>query len=128
MIRSKKSAPITAPTNEPRPPRKLAPPTMQAAMLVSVNVLPAFGSPIWTCAPRNRPPTADMNEHVTKAPERIRRAGIAKPLGRARIHADGARCETLRESGTTRCPQSSARTVTPMNEIGMNPQLFVRAS
>ena len=50
MITFRNSAPTTAPTNEPRPPSRLAPPSTAAAMLVSVKLKPALGSPIWTWA------------------------------------------------------------------------------
>ncbi len=43
MITFRKSAPTTAPTNDPRPPSRLAPPSTAAAMLVSVKLKPAFG-------------------------------------------------------------------------------------
>ena len=56
MITLRNSAPTTAPMNEPRPPSRLAPPSTAAAMLVSVKLKPAFGSPICTWAARKKPP------------------------------------------------------------------------
>ena len=45
MITLRNSAPTTAPTNDPRPPSRLAPPSTAAAMLVSVKLSPEVGSP-----------------------------------------------------------------------------------
>ena len=56
MMTFRNSAPTSAPMNEPRPPSRLAPPSTAAAMLVSVKLRPAVGSPTWTWAARKKPP------------------------------------------------------------------------
>ena len=67
MITFRNSAPTTAPMNEPRPPSRLAPPSTAAAMLVSVKLKPALGSPTWTWAARNKPPRAAAKAVMKKA-------------------------------------------------------------
>src|SRR5690242_17352673 len=73
MINERKSAPNTAPTNEPLPPDSAAPPSTAAAMLFSANSDdgPGFASPIPTDAARNSPASDASTEESTNARQLI---------------------------------------------------------
>ena len=76
MISERKSAPITAPTYEPFPPRRLAPPSTAAAMLVSAKPEPTRASPIPTWAMRKNPASVAIKEQAMKARQLIASEGM----------------------------------------------------
>ena len=57
-VMARKSAPSTVPMSDPRPPKRLAPPSTVAAMLPRANPAPAVGAPTPVCDARYSPARA----------------------------------------------------------------------
>src|SRR5581483_3630877 len=126
--RERKTAPRTAPTNEPRPPARLAPPSTAAAMLCSVKLVPVLGfpspTPCWTA--QKKAPTAAISDVVTSAAHKTSSERTPRRLADTSSNPT-ARMVSPADVRYSHRSHRTASTTVPMNAYGRKLTLASRA-
>jgi len=123
----RKSAARSAPTNDPRPPARLAPPRTAQAMLSSEKPMSRIGEPIWTWAARKSPASDAITEQATNAATTIQ--PVAIPTRRDDVSSrPTARIASPVRVRYSQMSPATASATTAMKAIGTKLTLFVSPS